>query len=371
MNAPPAKDYHAALSSVYVGVDRFLHRAFTHIEVRGPAIDVAEARRTPLMIVCTHRSQTDYFVLGHFLHRLGVENLRFAAGENLTSLPVIGRRFVEFGAFAVRRASTLGRDYVRALCEQVVGMLSGGDSVIVFPEGGRSYGGEMMEIRGGLVGAAVIAQRRDLSREIRYLPVSICYERLPELSAFRTLLKGRNLRRQGLLRKAVGSLFYYGADASAFARFILSARVGRSYGAVYIDYAAPIPIGSLVDWTTDVVENARDDLSANRLAIQKISLRVFELFNSLYRVLPQHVVARVVRESPGVSVPEAERLAAAEVARLSGIGRNTRTVAALSGTQLVTEGLRQMERLGAVRRNGSRILVRDEQVVRYCAATTD
>lgn len=365
------KHYHAALSAVYEDVNRFLNRVFTRIEVNGPALERPEAKRTPLMIVCTHRSQIDYFVLGHFLHRLGVENLRFAAGENLTSLPVIGRKFMGFGAFTVRRSATLGRDYVQALCEQVVAMLAGGDSVIVFPEGGRSYAGEMMEIRAGLVGAAVVAQRRDLSREIRYLPVSISYEHLPELGAFGALLRGRSLRRQGVLTKGAGSLLYYGADAAAFARFILAPRVGLRYGAVYIDYAAPVPVSSLVDWASDVVEGARSELSACRLAAQKVSLRVFELFNGLYRVLPQHVLARVVRESPGIAVPDAQRRVTEEVARLGGLGRNTRSVASLTGAQLVAEGLRCLEHLRAVRSRGGRIRVRDERVLRYCAATTD
>ncbi len=367
------KHYQAAVNRISSGVDSFFRKTFTTIDVVGPELDPDRLRRARLLVACTHRSQTDYFLVGYVLHSRGVQNMRFAAGDNLTGLPVIGKMFREMGAFSVRRGKTFGRDYVRNLSEKVISMLNRGDTIVVFPEGGRSYEGGMMEIRGGIIGAGVVSQLRDADSDVLLLPVSICYERLPELGRFETLLHGKSLRRpgQGPLRRALGTLLYFGADILAFSRFLTAYRFGGTYGAVHVDYAAPLPLRDLVDFDQDLIGGARDDFSACRLAVQKVSLRVFELFNGLYCMLPSHVLARVLRDHGDLDRGEAANRCREAVDSLTRRGRNTRVVAALSADQLIDRGIRQLRACSAVTARNGRVRVRKPYVVRYHAAATD
>ncbi|MBD3241047.1 MAG: hypothetical protein GF331_10720 [Chitinivibrionales bacterium] len=367
------KHYQAAVKRISSGVDNFFRKTFTDIDVIGPALDPERLRRARLLVVCTHRSQTDYFLVGYVLHFRGVANMRFAAGDNLTGLPVIGRKFREMGAFSVRRGKTFGRDYVRNLCEKVIDMLARGDTIIVFPEGGRSYEGGMMEIRGGIIGAGVVSQFRDPDAEVLLLPMSICYERLPELGSFETLLRGKSLRRpgQGPLRRILGTILYFGADIVAFSRFLTAYRFGGNYSSVHVDYGAPIPIRDIVDFESDLIEGARDDFSACRLAVQKVSLQVHERFNGLYCVLPSHILARVLRDHGDMDTGEAGKRCLEIVDSLARRGRNMRLVDGLSAEQLVEMGARQLRGFRAVGARNGRVTVKTPYVVRYHAAATD
>ncbi len=364
------RHYHAAVHRVSDGVEKFLKKAFTQLEICGPTVDMERLRSARLLVPCTHRSQTDYFIAGHVLHNMGIPNMRFAAGENLTKLPVIGKKFRQMGAFTVRRGRTLGRDYVRNLCEQVIGMLGDGDVIVVFPEGGRSYGGEMMSVRGGILGAGVVSQLRGPSDEVLYLPMSISYERLPELTYFDMLLRGKEMRETdaNMFRRAFGSLLYFGADALAFAKFLNAHRFGGSYGAVHVDYGEPISVTEIVDLEKDIASGARDDFSASRAAFQKLSRTMYDAFVGLYRILPSHVVSRVLVERNPLDATQAAPRCEALVRELQDSGRNVRSVIGLSGEELFRRGVGLLAALGGVRACSDHVRIAAPSVVRYHAA---
>jgi 1-acyl-sn-glycerol-3-phosphate acyltransferase len=365
------KYYQAEVDRISDGVERFFAKTFTKVHVEGPELDNAKMRSSRVLIACTHRSQTDYFMAGYLLYKLGIERMRFAAGENLTRLPYIGPRFKKLGAFPIRRSRTLGRDYVRNLCEQVVEMLASGDQIVVFPEGGRSYEGNMMEIRGGILNAGMISQIRDTSKDVLVLPISFSYECLPELRYFRMLLKGKHMRRggQGFFRNALGNLMYFGADAIAFSKFLVARRFGVRYGAVYVDYGELVPVRSVVDLEKDIVEGARNDFSACRIATQKLSLEIYDRFNALYRLLPSHVLARVLVDNGPLSTEGAAPLCVEWVKKLEEQGRNVRSIAPMDEALLVQEGIAQLRRHKAVRIRKGRIAIVDQAIVRYYAAS--
>jgi 1-acyl-sn-glycerol-3-phosphate acyltransferase len=365
------KTSNVAISQISRGLGRFLDSTFEGVHISAPAIDAAELARRPLLVACTHRSQTDYFLLGKALLTLGIQNLRFAAGENLTTLPWLGRRFRLFGAFSIRRDKILGRDYVRRLSEMVVKMMRNGDTVIVFPEGGRSYRGGMMEIRGGIIGSAVVTHYREPHRGTTVLPASISYERLPELPYFSALERGRTLRRasRGALSRFVGTLLYFGADAVAFTKFFFAHKFGMRYGRVYVDIGKPLPVSEMVDVKAEAIEGARDDFSACRTATQIVGLRLFDCFESLYRILPVHVLAHVIQEHGALPTADAAARCRDLVRRLAAANRNVASVEGLDGETLVSEGVRQLKLMKAVKCRRGRVAARIPWIIRYYAAT--
>jgi 1-acyl-sn-glycerol-3-phosphate acyltransferase len=362
------KSYHQVLIRTATPADRFTRQIFDTVCCEGPPLGATGVLDSPTMIVSSHRSHMDYILLGIHCSQLGFRNLRFAAGDNLTSMPYVGRRFTALGAFPVRRSRATSRQYVLELCDQVVAMIEDGDNVIVFPEGGRSYGGAMMEMKTGLVAANVIAQHRSPHKEHYYLPVTVSYEVLPEIRYFGWLAKGRRLRRgpARLVRRATGNLLYYGADLAAFARLGLAPRLGVRYGGVYLDYGEPIRIGAIVDIERIQASEAKHDLFAHKAAVKRVGEEIHRQLTRLYRLLPMHVVAHVLkcghtqREDITARIPET-------IGRLQRQNRNCKTIAALSDTELFELGTTQLRNLDAIQlRNGTISMARAE-IVDYCA----
>ncbi len=352
-------------------VDSFLNRTFENVHIEGPALEPTTLASLNMMPVCTHRSQADYFLLGLFLYNMGIRRVRYAAGDNLTDLPFVGRRFKQWGAFPVSRDRVRNRTYVRTLCEQVARMLAEGDNVVVFPEGGRSYKGHMMEMKNGLIGASLVAQWRHPTQHFAFFPVAISYERLPELLYFDMLQKGKQIRSANghVFKRIIGNAYYFGADLIAFSKFMLANKFRKRYGEVYIDYGEPIAIESVADLKTTYNDRARDDFSALRPAMQKAGESLHEAFLGLYRLLPMHVLSAVLARRTHCTRAAAVRRTAKILSRLRKQKRNTKSLDSFTEEQIVQYGIRQLAAFGAVACRQSRISVRKPSFIHYHAAS--
>jgi len=365
------KKYHAKVEQISEGVHSFFQKTFNSVIMEGPKIDSNVLQNASIIISCTHRSQADYFIIGQVAHDMGIHNLRFAAGENLTKLPFIGKRFKALGAFSIKRGNTFSRTYLRNLTEQVVKMLQEGDSIIVFPEGGRSYKGHMMELKGGVVGAGALSRLRHPDRKVVYLPVAISYERLPELSYFGALLYGKNLLKdkKNFLKKILGMGFYFGADILAFSKFLSAPHRGKEYKDVYIDYGKPILVDTITDIEKDRNPSARDDFSSIRPSVHKINEFLFKKMAELYRILPMHILSKVLRERGSLSTKGAAEYCSEEVALLKEMSRNLKSIISLSPDQLVHKGIEELLSAHAIKVKNDRIIIRKPWILKYYAST--
>lgn len=365
------RDYHRAIERDYSTVDAFLQKTFTRVTVDGPDLSTEGLDSCPAMVVCSHRSHTDYVILGVELHKMGMGNLRFAAGDNLTNLPILGKRLRSYGAFSVYRARARDRSYIRELTDRVAGMLNQGDKVVVFPEGGRSYSGRMMEFKSGVMAANILAQYRSSGRDYVFLPITISYECLPELRYLGILRKGKILRSNGarLLHKAFGDMAYFGADALAFSKFRLAPGLGRRYGEVYVDYGLPIKVSDLVDLQANYSTGARSELSAHRSSLQEVAAGLRARLLGLYRILPMHVVAGVLSAKAPVERSRAVDMARSLVADLRASGRNCKSLTYAVDTDLVDHGMSQLRRFRAVTNRRGELAIRNREIVDYYAST--
>ncbi len=369
------KPYHAEMIRVSSKVNAFIEQCFTEITYEGPELSADMLDQSAMMIPCTHRSQFDYFILGNFLHLRGVKNIRFAAGDNLTELPYIGKKFQGFGAFTVRRELALRKTYLRELCNEVVGMLQNDDNIIVFPEMGRSYSGAMMKIRTLILGAHVLDQvkRPDVAHTI--LPVAISYEQLPELPYFAMLEKGKSIRsaNSGPAGALLGNAYYYGADLIAFGKLIARRRLGMRYGRLYVDYSEPIALNDILDLkSANQTGGGRDELFAHRASMQRLSEILKEKFYSLYRLLPLHVVAGILAQKGGAAKKtEIEQAIPGVLERLQAEDRNCKSIAGLSCADLLEAGLIGLGKTGSVEKSGNSVSVRKPKIIRYHAASLD
>ncbi|MGA2505875.1 MAG: 1-acyl-sn-glycerol-3-phosphate acyltransferase [Chitinispirillaceae bacterium] len=364
------QSYHQSVMDVSVGIDRFFKQTFTSVTAEGPPLDPQEIQRHPHMIVSTHRSHVDYFLAGHMLIFKGFKNLRFAAGGNLTRLPYIGPRFRGFGAFTVEREMAFERDYVKKLCNGVVSMMENREAVIVFPEGGRSYSGATLEVKTGILGAAVLLQARCPAEDVLLLPMAISYEYPPDVPWFNMLLAGKKLRKrtQPFLKRMLGTVFYFGADILAFAPFMTARSMGRKYGAVYIDYDAPVAVRSLVTMEPNNTSGSSDDFFIYRASMQQLAKTMRRRFLALFRLLPLHLLASIIGREMAITSAQAEKCVPELLASLRTAGRNLKSVEQRTPSEIIELGKQQLLRLKALTQNDGLLSVRKKAVLDYFSA---
>jgi glycerol-3-phosphate O-acyltransferase len=362
--------HHEAVARVADNLIGFFNRVFTEVNVEGPALDPLSVQRHPHMLVCTHRSHIDYFLGGLTLFAKGFKNMRFAAGGNLTRLPYIGPRFKAFGAFTVEREIAFERNYVKNLCNCVVSMMDNHEAVIVFPEGGRSYSGGTLEVKNGILGASVLLQARNPREEVLLLPMAISYECPPDARYFSMLLAGKKLRKrtQPFYKRLLGNLLYYGADILAFVPFCLATKLRRTYGAVYIDYEEPVPVCSLVDIEANKASETKDEFFAHRVAMQKVGDAMQHRFLTLFRILPQHLLAVILLDGGPMTASQAAHAAASLVEKLRVARVNLKSIDPLSPSAIVEQGVKGLLRLGAIKSGGGVLSVKKASVLDYCAS---
>ena len=354
-------------------VDQFLLNTFSSIDIAGPELNAEVIQQCPVMFACTHRSHIDYILLGIELHKMGFRKLRFAAGDNLTRLPYLGPRFKSWGAFTVSRDVGFERNYVRNLCNSVVEMIVKREQVIVFPEGGRSYSGSMLDLKNGILGAAVLAQAKNPHEDVFLVPMSVSYEFPPDLPYFKTLLNGKKFRKNGnsIFKRMFGNTLYFGADLIAYGLVFAAKYTKLKYGNAYVDYEGPVSVRSLVDLEANKIQKARDEFSAHRLSMQLVSDILYKKFLKLFRILPVHVLASVIKSEPQVSREQCEERIDAVIETLRKGSRNIRELEKISSAEIARQGLRLLLRLRAVQLKGSSIIIRKKNIIDYYAASVE
>jgi 1-acyl-sn-glycerol-3-phosphate acyltransferase len=366
------RDYGKTIQRATEKVFPFMKKIFTGINFEGPGISFGILNDNPTMIVCSHRSHLDYMLLGQLLNRAGVTNLRYAAGDNLTNMPYIGKVFRSWGAFSVYRSRAFERTYIKELTRQIVTMLNNGEHIVVFPEGGRSYKGGMLDMKSGILAAHIIAQYQCPERTYYYYPFTVSYESFPELPYFNILEKGKNTLREkpGFLRRLLAKTNYYGADCYALAKFLLAHRLHINYGDVFVDYSEPVAINDIVDVRKTHNPAMRNEFSAHKISIQKVGYEIRRRLLVLYRVLPIHVVAACLKEK-GASCTRAEaRSRVADIiVSLEGMKKNVQTVSKLSEYDIIEKGIAQLESMGSVALRSDTISIKNSAVINYYAAT--
>jgi 1-acyl-sn-glycerol-3-phosphate acyltransferase len=301
-----------------------------------------------IMVCCTHRSHLDYVILGLKIPEFGADQIRFAAGDNLTRIPVLGKLFRSVGAFSVYRGKSSQRSYITRLTDQVKMMVAGGDSVIVFPEGGRSYSGRMLDIKSGILAAGVLAQNDDLKNPIYYFPTAINYTKIPDVLAFDLLLKGRNLRdgKKNIFLKFLGMFLYYFADINVF----LSSWIFKNRTDVILNVGKPTPLSEITDVAKKFNATAKSPIVANRDAINECSEWVGERFCELFPILPANAVAYLLDNFAAKGCNEENF--AKMLKKLKESGLCTDLLENASAKNVIRDGIKSLKANGVIDRFG-------------------
>lgn len=283
--------------------------------------------RAHVVYVSNHKSHLDYLVEALALLDNGIRPPVIAAGINLFGGPlgIINRHVT--GAIPIRRNSK-DPAYLVTLKAYVAELLQRRD-LLFYPEGGRSYSGELKQSKMGLLHAALQADRSNLL----VMPMAIAYD---------FVLEDRSLSRQGTKRRQ-----------RPF-RHELAEMVGLAVGyqsRAFVTFGEAIPI------TGYDPDNKRD--------LVRLAHRIQASIGHLYKVLPTAIVARVMQ--PCITRTVLAERADALIRELEPRGAN---LAVRTGAGAVDEALEPMVERGilAVDDRGL-IRVRDRHTLRYYART--
>jgi glycerol-3-phosphate O-acyltransferase len=290
---------------------------------------VSTAVRTHRVVYASnHKSHTDYLVEPLVLDDNGIRPPLIAAGINLFGGPLGLIHKHVTGAIPIRR-NTKDPAYLITLKAYVAEILKKHD-LFFYPEGGRSYSGELKSAKTGLFNAALSAGRTDLV----VIPTAIAYDLVLE---DHILAHQQVKKRQRPFTRELAEMVRYA--------------VGY-WSRAFVTFGAPIAAADCDPRSrTDVLELAR--LVRHRIG-------------ALYKVLPTAVFAASMR--PSIARTDLEdrinRLIEELAARHANLG-------VTSGKQAIEEAAEPLQLRGIVVAERGRFRVRERTVLRYYARTIE
>jgi len=275
-----------------------------------------------------HKSHTDYLVEPLVLDDNGIRPPLMTAGINLYGGPLgLLNRHVT-GAIPIRRNSK-DPAYLVTLKAYVAEIVKKHD-IFFYPEGGRSYSGELKSAKTGIFNAVVESNCPNLV----IIPVAIAYDLVLE---DHILAHQRVKKRQRPFHIEVAEMVRYA--------------VGY-WSRAFVTFGAPMTVGDRdVHSRSEVLELAR--VVRHRIGM-------------LYKVLPTAVFAAAMR--PNIARRDLEARIDRLIEELSARHAN---LGVTSGRQAVDEAAEPLETRGVVVAERGRFRVRERTVLRYYARTIE
>ncbi len=261
------------------------------------------SKRGPVVLVPTHVSNLDGFILGWVLHELRLPPFTYGAGLNLYGGPL--RRFCleHLGTFTVDRSKT-DPLYRRTLKTYVAALLEHGHHLLFFPGGTRSRSGAIeSRLKLGLLGTGLEAMRRRLPRgqsSVFFVPCTLSY---PLVLEAETLVR-EHLRNQGGFRYLEPpdefdrlSRWLDLLRALARLRLRIHVRLGEALdafgNALDEDGRSRDPAGRIIDPVGYLREEARvvDDPARDAEYVRMLGTKLLEGYRRNVVALPTHAVA--------------------------------------------------------------------------------
>jgi glycerol-3-phosphate O-acyltransferase len=286
------------------------------------AIDAAKKGR--VVYASNHRSHIDYLVEPLVLDDAGIRPPIIAAGINLFGGPLGLIHKHVTGALPIRR-NTKDPAYLITLKAYVSELLHKHD-LFFYPEGGRSYSGELKPAKIGLFNACLDGQVPNL----RLVPVAVAYDLVLE---DHVIARQRVKRSQKAFSREIAELVRYAVGYRSRA---------------FVTFGKPIPLQGID--------------AENKKAVMDLTRHVRHEIGRLYKVLPTAVLAASMRSS--ASRPELVDRINALLDTLRAANANMSVSSADEVLELATEPL--------VTRNiivveAGRYRVRERNVLRYYA----
>ena len=314
--------------AIYRALKHPLYPILRKIERCGEHIEHAAAatRAGRVIYASNHRSHTDYLVEPLVLDEGGIRPPIIAAGINLFGGPLgLLHRHVT-GAIPIRR-NTRDPAYLMTLKAYVAELLRKHD-LFFYPEGGRSYSGDMKAPKTGLMLAALQAGQPHMV----IVPTAVSYDLVLE---DRVLARQRVKRTQRTFSRELAEMVRYAVGYRSRA---------------FVTFGAPMVVDGID--------------TESRREVLEFTHQVMAAVGRLVKVLPTGVIAHAM--GPSITRGNLEQRADAILDTLRSAGAN---LGVTSGAEALDQGLEPLEARGIIVSERGRLRVRDRNVLRYYAST--
>jgi glycerol-3-phosphate O-acyltransferase len=284
------------------------------------AVDAAAKYR--VVYASNHRSHIDYLVEPLVLDDAGIRPPIIAAGINLFGGPLgLINRYVT-GALPIRRNSK-DPAYLITLKAYVAELLRKHD-LFFYPEGGRSYSGELKTLKTGLLSAVLSAEMPNVA----VLPAAIAYD---------LVLEDHILAKQGIKRQQRP----FRRELAEMVRFAVGYR-----SRAIVTFGRPIPLGGY-------------DPSSRR-AVLDLAHHIRGEIGRLCKVVPTALVAAAMR--PSITRSDLIARVNALIDTLHGLNAN---LGVTTGREAVDSAAEAFAARGIIVIEDGRFRVRERNVLRY------
>ena len=314
--------FYRALKHPLYPILRKIERIPEHLEAARAA-----TRAGRVIYASNHKSHTDYLVELLVLDENGVRPPIVAAGINLFGGPLGLLHKHVTGAIPIRR-NTRDPGYLMTLKAYVAELLREHD-LFFYPEGGRSYSGDIKVPKTGLMHAALQAEHQHMV----VLPTAVAYDLVLE---DHVLARQRVKRTQRPFSRELGEMVRYAVGYRSRA---------------FVTFGKPIAV--------DIDVSSRSE-------VMDFTHAVMDAIGRLYKVLPTAVIANAMRPSIALSDLESRADAVLDTLRARGANLGVR-----SGAEATDGAIPLLEARGIVVVEDGRIRVRNRNVLRYYGRTLD
>ncbi len=219
-----------------------------------------------LVFLPSHKSNADHLVLQYALHENDFPPNHTAGGDNMDFFPV-GPAVRRSGVFFIRRDFKDDDAYKFVLRRYIDYLLEKRFPLEWYIEGGRSRTGKLRPPRFGLLAYVVDTYMRQLVDDVVFIPVSIAYDQISDISAYAAEQQGGGKERE---------------SGTWLVRTIRGLR--RKYGAVYLRFGVPMSLAQQVEPGIDL------ESEEGRLVVPKLAFEISNRINAATPITPVSLV---------------------------------------------------------------------------------
>lgn len=242
----------------------------------------AALERHPAVMLFSHRSNLDSFVLTVALRENRLPRVHLFGGVNM-AFPPLGTMMRRSGVIFIRRSFSDDALYKYVLKEYVGYLAEKRFNLTWSIEGTRSRTGKMLPPKLGLLSYVADAYLEGRSEDILLQPVSMSFDQLHETAEYADYARGAE-------KKAEGLRWFYN---------FVKAQGERNYGKIYVRFPEAV---SMRDYLGPPHNSTVEDAAAKRLALQKMA---FEVAWRIQRATPVNatgLVSAVLLSTRGVAL---------------------------------------------------------------------
>lgn len=180
-------------------LDASLSQLYDGINFNDNGINLAKlSKENNIIMVPNHQSHADYVAINYVFFKKYQAPLFVAGGNNLNIFP-IGPLFRRSGCFFIRRTFANDIVYKLTLEAYLYYMLKKGHPIEFFFEGGRSRTGKLLSPKYGLYQMIIEAHsaiKEEERKPLKFIPVSIVHEYVPEQKSLTRELEGAKKKKE-------------------------------------------------------------------------------------------------------------------------------------------------------------------------------